>query len=105
MPVNIDIAIPCGLIINELVSNSLKYAFPNGHAGEISIKFAQLADQTLQLAVRDNGVGFPKGLDCMNTETLGLQLVRSLTDQLGGNLAYQNDKGIGFEIGFARYRS
>ncbi|GAI89221.1 unnamed protein product, partial [marine sediment metagenome] len=77
----IDTAIPCGLIINELISNSLKYAFPEGGQGEIRIELHPEKEGKFTLIVSDSGVGFPKDLDFRNTESLGLQLACTLVDQ------------------------
>ncbi|HED06480.1 MAG TPA: PAS domain S-box protein, partial [Ignavibacteria bacterium] len=82
----VDTAILCGLIINELISNSLKHAFPNGKKGEIFIGLSKDAGNRFILIVKDNGIGFPKEIDFRNTESLGLQLVTTLTDQLGGTV-------------------
>jgi PAS domain S-box-containing protein len=97
---NIDTAIPCALIINELVSNSLKYAFPNGREGEIRIKMNQVNSDDLSLVISDNGVGFPGAFSWEQTDSLGLSLVRSLTDQLNGTVEYRNGKGTEFDIRF-----
>jgi PAS domain S-box-containing protein len=106
----VDAAIPCGLIINELVSNSLKYAFPPspqrglrispGNQGEIRIDFHAENDNHLHLTVSDNGVGFPQDLDFQNTETLGLQLVTALTGQLSGTIKLERNMGTKFKITF-----
>jgi PAS domain S-box-containing protein len=97
---NIDTAIPCALIINELVSNALKYAFPNGRDGEIRIRMNQIGTDDLNLSISDNGIGFPAGISWEHTDSLGLQLVRSLTDQLNGSIQCQLDKGAKFDIRF-----
>jgi PAS domain S-box-containing protein len=97
---NIETAIPCGLIVNELASNSLKYAFTNGRKGEISIDFRQISDRQFQLSIKDNGTGFPDGFDVENTETLGLRLVRMLTTQLDGTLAIDSQCGTCYDIKF-----
>lgn len=97
----IDAAVPCGLIVNELVTNSFKYAFPNGKAGQILIAMSRPTEGRLQLTVSDNGVGFPKGTDFRETESLGLQLVNTLTEQLGGEVEMRNGVGTTFEISFA----
>jgi two-component sensor histidine kinase len=98
---NIDTAIPCALIINELVSNAMKYAFPNGREGEIHIRLNQLdATGDLNLCISDNGVGFPVNVSWEKTDSLGLQLVRSLTDQLNGTIQCQLDQGSRFDIRF-----
>jgi len=96
----VDTAIPCGLIINELVSNSLKYAFPTGRNGEIVIDLRSDRENNLTLTIRDNGVGLPKDLDLQNTMSLGLQLVTLLSAQLGGTLALDRRGGTAFKITF-----
>ncbi len=96
----IDKAIPCGLVINELVSNSLKHAFPADKKGEIRIDLTSDDDKKFTLIVSDNGIGFPKNLDFRNTESLGLQLVCTLADQLGGTLEFDGSGGTEFEIVF-----
>ena len=98
---DIDTAIPCSLIINELVTNSLKHAFPEGREGEISIDFHSHNDNKLTLVVSDNGVGFPKGLDFRSTESFGLQLAISLVNQLGAAIELDSSAGTAFEITFA----
>ena len=93
----IDVAIPCGLIINELISNSLKHAFPAGREGEIRINL-RLDNGAVTLIISDNGVGFPKDLDFRNTETLGLQLVIDLVRQLKGTIELDRSSGTKFKI-------
>jgi len=97
---DLDEAIPCALIINELVSNSLKYAFPKRDRGEIIINFRQLDENSLCLTIKDNGIGIPQDLDLDNTNTLGLQLVKALTEQLQGNLVLNRNQGTEFKILF-----
>lgn len=97
---SIDKGIPCGLIVNELVTNALKYAFPNGRKGEIRIHLRQMRDHQVMLMVSDNGVGFPEDFDFQKTNTLGLQLVRNLAQQLNGCLEYVSGKGTRFRITF-----
>ncbi|MFW6112590.1 MAG: PAS domain S-box protein, partial [Chloroflexota bacterium] len=94
----IDSAIPCGLIINELVSNSLKYAFSEGQAGEISIGLHSSNGNELELVASDNGVGIPEGLDFKNTDSLGLQLVMTLVRQLRGDIELDRTEGTKFRI-------
>lgn len=98
----IDTAIPCGLIINELVSNTLKHAFPNGRDGEIRISLSEIENKNeYELVVSDNGVGLPKNLDYRHTESLGLQLVIMLAeDQLQGKVKRSKRKGTEFKINF-----
>lgn len=94
-----DRAIPLGLIVNELVVNSLKYAFPENHAGTITITLQQLDDKAVALTVADDGVGLPKGLDWRNTEGVGLQLVLALVDQLEGEIDLRPaEKGVCFVV-------
>ena len=97
---NIDTAIPCGLIVNELVSNSLKHAFSEGEESEIFIDFDLNADHGFALKVGDNGIGLPKGLDFRKTQSLGLQLVTTLVDQLEGTIALEDNDGTTFRITF-----
>ncbi|MCL1470539.1 PAS domain S-box protein [Argonema antarcticum] len=98
---NIETAIPCGLIINEVLSNSLKYAFPQGSKGEVSIQFIQLASKEFNLSISDNGIGLPPNFNLETTETLGLRLVRILTRQLKGVLEIDSHQGTTFKITFA----
>lgn len=81
---NIDTAIPIGLILNELITNALKYAFIGKENGEICIVIDKNADNVYKMEVRDDGIGIPPEVDITKTETLGLQLVQSLAAQLGG---------------------
>jgi PAS domain S-box-containing protein len=98
---NIDSAIPCGLIINELVTNSLKYAFPDGRGGEIKIALHKMGDAEIELIVGDNGIGFPLDKDFLKTESLGLQLVTLLVNtQLEGEINLDRSKGTEFRIKF-----
>jgi len=98
---DLNAAILCGLIINELVSNALKHAFPAGRKGEIRIDLRRDPDGRHTLRISDNGVGFPEGLDFRNTTSLGLQLVHLLTDQLRGTVELHNHGRTSFEIRFA----
>jgi len=103
-PISLDIdrAMPCGLIINELVANSLTYAFPNGKAGEIRIEFHEDAGKQIALTVSDNGIGLPKNLDFRDTDSLGLQLVNTLTEQIRGTITLERNGGTKFIIAFRR---
>jgi PAS domain S-box-containing protein len=95
----IDQAILCGLIINELISNSIKHAFVNRNEGEILVKLFNEGDN-YTIVVKDNGIGFPKDIDIENTDTLGLQLITSLTSQLAGKLEIRSDGGTAVQISF-----
>jgi two-component sensor histidine kinase len=97
----IDSAVPCGLIVNELVSNALKHAFVDGRAGEIRVGLLSDGDNLVHLSVADNGVGFPGQVDFQNTESLGMQLVNTLVHQLDGQIELHNGDGTRFEIAFA----
>ena len=96
---DINTAIPCGLIINELVSNSLKHAFPKGEKGEIKIAMHPSNKNEVELIVSDNGVGLPKEMDFRATESLGLHLVTILAeDQLHGDIKLDRTRGTSFQI-------
>jgi two-component sensor histidine kinase len=97
---DLDIAIPCGLIINELVTNSLKYSFDiNQTNGEVKIQLSQKEDEVL-LKIEDNGKGFPNDIDFRDTESLGMQLVVSLIDQIDGEIILENTSGAKYELRF-----
>lgn len=97
----IDEAIPCGLIVNELVSNSLKHAFPDGRNGEVTVLCHAGDDGRVALTVADTGIGLPPGLDLGTTETLGLQLVTMLVTQLNGTVEMNSGQsGTEFDITF-----
>jgi len=97
---SIDKGIPCALIVNELVVNALKYAFPNERRGEITIRISRDGNRSVVLSVADNGVGIPHTVDLANSETLGLQLVKHLSQQLKGRIDIQNGQGTNFLITF-----
>lgn len=98
---NLDDAVPVGLIINELISNSIRYAFPDNRPGEIRIITRQLDRDQVELSVCDNGTGFPPGFDFCHTDTLGLTLVKGLTEeQLEGSLRLDQTMGTRFTIRF-----
>ena len=97
---NLDTSIPCGLIINEVVSNCLKYAFAGKEKGVIRIEFSKLSDGKLKLIIGDDGIGLPSNFDIENAETLGLQLVTTLVTQVSGELDIKTNKGTQFSIVF-----
>ncbi|WP_321421976.1 sensor histidine kinase [uncultured Methanobacterium sp.] len=97
--VDVNSAVPLGLIINELVTNSLKYAFPNDQEGIIRIQFHKEGDDYL-LEVGDNGVGIPDDFDILKSDSLGMLLVNSLTSQIQGELELKREKGTTFIIRF-----
>ena len=97
----LDQAIPCGLIANELVSNALKYAFPDNSKGQIKLILSENENE-ISLGIEDNGVGLPKDIDHENTNTLGLQLVMTLVEQLDGNIDLKSENGTNYLITFER---
>jgi PAS domain S-box-containing protein len=98
---SLDSAISCGLIIYELITNSLKYAFPENRKGEIRLEFEYLGDGQLEMRVSDDGVGVPMNFDFNGSGTLGVQIVRALAEhQLGGTVELESTKGTKFIIRF-----
>ncbi len=97
---NIETAIPCGLIINELVSNCLKYAFISTAKGEIKIDVREISSQKFHLSIQDNGSGFPADFDVENTETLGVRLVKMLAEQLDGEITIDSNPGTYYNLIF-----
>jgi len=101
--VNLDDAIPCGLIINELVTNCLEYAFPCKRKGKIDISFFSISQHEFELKVCDNGVGIPDDFDIRNTESMGLHLVRHLAEgTLEGEMKLDRTKGTKFHFKFRK---
>jgi two-component sensor histidine kinase len=98
---SIDAAIPCGLILNELISNVLKHAFPSRQTGRVCVEFRSDLDGWYTLSVGDDGIGLPEDLDFRDTDSLGFQLVNTLVDQLGGTIELDNSRGTVFTIRFA----
>ncbi len=96
----VDRAIPCGLILNELISNALKYAFPAGRKGRISVLFHRLESGKLSLSVRDDGVGIPESFDWREPNSLGFKIISILTKQIDGKLTLDRDAGTGFDLTF-----
>ena len=97
---DLDYAIPCGLILNELITNAFKYAFPNGRNGIVTVKLRASPDQTICLKVADDGVGLPVGLDIASTKSLGLRLVNNLVAQVDGKLVITKSEGTTFQVSF-----
>ena len=97
---DINRAIPCGLIINELVSNSLRHAFPADQKGDVQVTMKANQQGKYSLVVNDTGIGFPEDVDFQKTETLGMQLVIDLVNQLGGTIKLKREKGTKFRIAF-----
>jgi two-component sensor histidine kinase/PAS domain-containing protein len=97
--VNLDIAIPCGLLVNELITNSLKHAFPDNRTGSIRISMRKDGNM-LDLVISDNGVGLPEYLDVSTKPTLGMTLLHTLVEQLGGEVEFRNANGTVFHSRF-----
>ena len=97
--VDINTTVPLGLIVNELVTNSMKHAFPEWETGEINIEFNKKED-LFTLIVKDTGVGFSEGLDFRNTSSLGMQLVNNLVSQIDGEITLDRSRGTEFKITF-----
>jgi two-component sensor histidine kinase len=98
---DINRAIPCGLIINELLTNSIKHAFPDGKEGEIKIAIRNQRNKKKELFISDNGKGMPEDMDIKGTHSLGLTLVKILVEQqLQGSLHLEKTKGTSFKIVF-----
>lgn len=100
---DLDQAVPCGLLLNEMITNSLKYAFPEGKEGELNIEVGE-EDGKVILKVGDNGIGLPKGLGLDRVSTLGLQLVNTLVDQLDGSIELEPKSGTNYLVTFDRIR-
>jgi len=101
---NIDTAIPIGLLLYELVSNSLKYAFPDGRKGIITIEFSRIPERRYLLSFRDDGIGLPREFDLDNATSLGLRLVKILANQIGGQLTLLRNEGTAFTVNFEENR-
>ncbi|HSD62363.1 MAG TPA: histidine kinase dimerization/phosphoacceptor domain -containing protein [Ignavibacteriaceae bacterium] len=100
--VNMDMGIPLGLILNELISNSIKHAFRDRQEGIINIDFDVIDSDQFCLRFKDDGVGLPQNLDINNVQSLGMLLVKSLVSQLGGNMNIHSNSGTEYEIKFAK---
>jgi len=99
----LDQAIPCGLLVNELITNSIKYAFPSKQAGIITVGLEE-KEGIINLRIEDNGIGLPKDFDMMKTDTLGLQLVSTLVEQLDGEITVRNHQGTKYLITFGKVK-
>ena len=101
VPLGVDAAIACGLIVNELVSNSLKHAFPNNRSGRVRVAIHDEGSR-VRLVVEDDGVGFPESLDFRHCSSLGLKLVCIFAEQIGGTIDREPTRGTRFVIRFVR---
>lgn len=100
--ISVDTAVPCGLIVNELISNSLKHGFKNRDSGEIRVDMGFDEANKLIMKISDNGVGFPHGLKIEKTDSLGLRLVQNLTKQINGKAEFYNNNGTIVKITFSQ---
>jgi two-component sensor histidine kinase/integral membrane sensor domain MASE1 len=98
IPLDLDRAISCGLIVNELATNALTHAFPGGRMGEILISMSQVPENGIRLAVSDNGVGLPEGTDLRSSSSMGMMVVSSLVNQLDATMEIKTGKGTTFVI-------
>ncbi len=96
----VDKAIPCGIVVNELVTNALKYAFPGEGQGHIRIALRTAGNGSYRLTVQDDGTGMPAGIDLETIDSLGLQLVKLLTEQIGGAVSFDSGNGTTFTVTF-----
>ncbi len=97
---NIETAHPCGLIVNELISNVFKHAFPNGMTGQVWLKLHQSSEGIVTLTVQDNGIGFSDNIDFQNVDSLGMELICTLTTQLEGHIELIRGEGTTFNVTF-----
>jgi two-component sensor histidine kinase len=103
-PIELDVtqAIPLGLIINEALTNALKYAFRDGRSGAISLSLRRLERRQLQLTIKDNGVGFPADYNPSQSRSLGMTLMLGLSEQLGGALQVESHQGLTITLTFSK---
>jgi len=97
---NIEKAVPLGLLLNELITNAMKYAFPGSKEGNILISFKEVRKGICELIVSDDGVGMPHEIDFQSSDSLGIALIRQLTDQIGGTIKLENENGTRFVVEF-----
>jgi two-component sensor histidine kinase len=101
IPLGVDRAIPCGLVLNELITNALKHAFTGGRRGTIQVALTRLDGGRIRLRVEDDGPGLPPGFDVRSATSMGLQLVCTLAEQLDAELAVASAPGASFQLTFA----
>jgi two-component sensor histidine kinase len=100
MDLDIASAMPCGLLLNELISNALKYAFPGNRAGVVRIALKRGTGDLIKVLVADDGIGFPEGLDFSKAESFGLQIVNLLVGQLDATIELDRTNGTAFTLTF-----
>ena len=101
MQLPISAAVPCGLVINELVSNVLRHAFPENRGGEVEVDFGRGSGSEVVLSVSDNGIGLPDSFNLPSTSTLGMQLLSLPADQLGGEMGIRPANPARFSLRFS----
>jgi len=99
---NVDQAIACGLIVNELVTNALKYAYPDNRHGDIVVELHEVPEGTVTVLIADTGIGLPDGFDWRNSSSMGLPIVDSLSKQIGATLSIETRPGTTFKILFRK---
>jgi two-component sensor histidine kinase len=100
VPVNLDTALPCGILVNEVVQNSLLHAFPDERTGEVTVRIRQHPAGSVTLTLSDNGVGLPYGMDWATSQTLGFRLMRALARQLSAELEIRPARGTEVRLRF-----
>jgi two-component sensor histidine kinase len=105
--INLDVAqaVPVGLILNEAITNAIKYAFPTGKEGEISISLQHINKELLRLTITDNGKGLPANFDIKTVDSLGMELMKALSEQLGGSFDIKNNNGVCIIIEFQQEKA
>ncbi|HEX8529492.1 MAG TPA: sensor histidine kinase, partial [Cytophagales bacterium] len=101
-PIELDVtlAVPLGLIINEAITNAFKYAFPDGRSGTVTLNLYRLSRKTYQLTIEDDGVGLPAGYNPARSRSLGMTLMHGFSDQLGGALTITSARGLSISLVF-----
>ncbi|MCF2446982.1 histidine kinase [Dyadobacter sp. CY345] len=102
---NVTFAVPLGLILNEAVTNSLKYAFPGGRYGTLKIEFIEQGSKTYRLIIGDDGIGFPANLNPSKSRTLGMSLIRGLSEQIDGILHISQQNGVQISLTFVEEKN
>lgn len=97
---NLSVAVPFALILNEAISNSLKHGFPDGREGTITVELQSLEGQTKVLKIADDGIGIPPSIDETNPNSFGLRLIRGFTSDISGTLKIERSKGTSIVITF-----
>jgi two-component sensor histidine kinase len=100
LSLTVDKAIPCGLLLNELITNALKHAFCDGRSGVVRVELERLDEALVRLAVVDDGMGLPGSFQGADSRSLGMQLVSTLAEQLDGELRIERQGGTRFELRF-----